>query len=93
MVVTASSGTCDAVRAGHVDAAEVVRVALELRIDLENDAILVALAVERRNLPLPECVVERSVDVLDLDAQPSRGDPIWADIDLQTGAVPIASIR
>ena len=53
-----------AVRAGDVDAGEIGRVALVLRIDLEDHAILVALGVERRDLPLRERIVERGLDVL-----------------------------
>ena len=76
ILVTAGERHLRAVGAGHVDAGEVGRVALVLRIDLEDDAILVALGVERRDLPLREGVVERVVDVLDAHAEPRGRDAV-----------------
>jgi hypothetical protein len=55
-----------------VDVLYVRRIALQARIDLEDDAILVALRVDGRDLPLREGVVERRVDVGDAHAETRR---------------------
>ena len=78
-----------AVASRHEDAVEVGRVALIARVDLQDDAILVALRVDGRNLPLREGVVERVVDVLDVDAEPRRGLPVDLDGGLQAALLAI----
>ena len=55
----------------HIELRQRRRIALIFRLRLENDAVLVGLAVDRRNLPLPEGVVERVVDDLHRDAEPA----------------------
>ena len=76
--------------ARHVDVLEVGRIALQARIDLEDDAVLVALGVDRRHLPLREGVVERRVDVGDAHAEPRRGVAIDLHVELQPARLPVA---
>jgi hypothetical protein len=66
-----------------------VRIALKLRISLKDDPILVAWTVEYRNLALPECVVERGVDVLDTHAHAGGRNAVGKDIDLESAALAI----
>jgi hypothetical protein len=56
--------------AGDVDAGQIGGVALVARIDFENDAILVALGIERRHLALSVRIVEHIGDVLHTHAEP-----------------------
>ena len=58
---------------GHVELVERREAALELRLDLEHDAVLVRLREDRRDQPLAERVVERVVDRRRRDAEPARG--------------------
>jgi len=77
------------VGAADIDAAEIGRVALILGIDFENDAILVTLGVERRDLPLGIRIVERIGDVLHPYAQPRGGGAIDRDPDLQAALLAV----
>ena len=77
------------VGAAHVDAAEVGRITLILGPDFENDAILVALGIERRDLPLGVSIVERIGDVLHAHAQPRGGGPVDRNADLQAALLAI----
>ena len=80
-----------AVAAGHEDAREVGGIALEARVDLEHDAILVALGVDGRDLPLGEGIVEGVVDVLDAHAEPRGGRlPVDGDVGLQPALLAVA---
>ena len=60
------------VGAGDIDAIEIGRVDLEFRVDLQHDLVLVTLGVDHRDLSLRERVIQRVVDVLDLDAEHRR---------------------
>ena len=66
-----------------IDVAQIGRVALKLPVDLENDPILIALSVNRRNLPLRERIVERIVNILNLYAQPGRRKALDDHVGLQ----------
>ena len=57
--------------------------ALELRLDLEHDAILVRLGEDRRHQALPERVVQRVVDRRRRDSEPARGGAVELDVRLQ----------
>src|SRR4029079_906188 len=76
--------------ARNVDAGEIARVALVLAAHFQNDAVLVAGAVNCRDLPLRKGVVERVVDILDTHTQPRRGLSVDADIDLQPSLVTVS---
>ncbi len=52
-----------------------------MRCDLENDAALVELAEHRRDLPLPECVVEGVVD--ELRRHPEAPDHVAIELEQQ----------
>ena len=69
--------------ARHVEVGEIGRVALVFVVDLQDHAVLVALAVDGGNLPLRERVVERVVDVLDAHAEARRHVAVDLDIGLQ----------
>ncbi|GCC46876.1 hypothetical protein chiPu_0030707, partial [Chiloscyllium punctatum] len=58
-----------AVGAGQIELVENRRVALVHRQRLEHDAVLVGLAVDRRDLALREGVVQRIRDTLETDAK------------------------
>ena len=58
-------------------------IGLITRVDLHDHAILVALGVQRRNLPLRKRIVQRIVDVLNLDAEPRRRVAVDLDVGLQ----------
>ena len=79
-----------AVAARHEHVCQVGGVALEARVDLEHDAILVALGVDGRDLPLREGVVEGAVDVLDAHAEPGRHLPVDGDVGLQPALLAVA---
>jgi hypothetical protein len=68
-------------------------VALMLRVNLQDDAILVALGEDGRDLALGERIVERVVDVLDLDAEPRRGDAVDHHIGLQSALLAVGVPR
>ena len=70
--VSACSGTWCAVRGRHVDVAERGRVLAVLRLELEDDVVLVQLREDRRDLSLAERAVERVVHRLRGDAE-ARG--------------------
>ena len=72
-----------------MDAGEIGGVALVERIDLEDDAVLVALGIDGRDLPLREGIVERVVDVLHLHAQPRRRDAVDHHIGLQAALLAV----
>ena len=55
--------------AGDIELAERGRVLLVARLRFENDAVLVRLAIDRRDLPLAESVVERVGDALHRHAE------------------------
>ena len=56
---------------------------LELRLHLQHDVVLVELREHRRDLPLPEGVVQRVVDHLRRDAQPRGGVAVDHQLGLQ----------
>ena len=72
-----------------VNTFEVSGVALKLRIDFENDAILVALGINRRNLPLRERVVQRIVDILHSDPEAGCRSAVDDDVRLQPTLLPV----
>ena len=74
----ACCGIADGI-AGDVDGPERREIRLELRIDFENDAILVGLAINCRDLPLAEGIVERIVQRLHRDAEPARDNAVGLD--------------
>ena len=78
-----------AAAAADEDVRQVVRVALVLRIDLEDDAILVALGIDRRHLPLRVRIGERGVDVLDAHAEPRGRLPVDRDVELEAALLAI----
>ena len=65
-------------------------IALEVRLHLEDDVVLVQLREHRRDLPLAERVVERVVDHLRRDAEPRRRVAIDRQIGLQAAVLLIA---
>ena len=75
--------------AGNVDVRQVVRVALILRIDLEDDAILVALGIDRGNLALRIRVGERGVDILHADAIARGSRAVDRDIELKAALLAV----
>src|SRR5229473_1647163 len=75
--------------AADKNAIDVCGILLKLRIDLKDHAILVALGENGRNLALRERIVERIVDVLDLDAKPGRSGAVDHHIGLQAAQLPI----
>ena len=60
-----------------------------MRVDFQNHAILVARAVDGRDLPLRKCVVERVVDILHAHAETRRRRPVDADIGLQAALLAV----
>ena len=64
-------------------------MALKLWVDLEDDPILVALCVQRRDLPLGIGVVERVGDILHPDTQPRRRRPVDCHVHLQTALLAV----
>jgi hypothetical protein len=53
----------------HVNFVEQIRRLAEFRFDFENDAELIKLRENDRDLPLPECVVKGVVDRLGEDVE------------------------
>ena len=72
-----------ATAAAHEDRLQRLRVLLELRLHLEDHAVLVELRVHRRHLALAVGVVERVVDRRRGDAEPGRGVAIDLHVELQ----------
>ncbi len=72
-----------AIRRGHEHLAERLRADLEARRDLEDDAVLIGLRVDRRDQPLAERVVERVVDGRHADAEPAGGVAVDVEEGLQ----------
>ena len=70
--------------AGDVELRQRAGVLLVARLRLQDDAILVGLAVDRRDLPLAEGVVERVGDALHRDAEPPG--LLAVDVDLHAQA-------
>ena len=66
------------------------RVQLILRINLEDDVVLVVLLVQRRDLPLAEGVVQRVVDRLRRNAEPGRRVAVDDEISLQAARLQVA---
>ena len=77
------------VGAGHVDALQIGRIALELRIDLQHHHVLVALGIDDRDLPLRERVVQGVIDVLDADAERGGGVAVDRQRELQPGGIAV----
>src|SRR5664280_1914669 len=77
-------------RRAQVDVLEVFRTDLQLGLPFENDAVLVELSEHRRDLALPERVVERVVDLLRCDAEPRRRVPVDDDARLKSRVLHVA---
>ena len=77
------------VGARHEDALQIGRIALEFRIDLQHDHVLVALGIDDRNLPLRERVVQGVIDVLDADAERRGGVAVDRQRELQPGGIAV----
>ena len=65
-------------------------ILLKLRIDFQNDVVLVELGVDGRDLALSECVVESVVDLLRQNAQAGRGVAINHYVRLKASGLLIA---
>ena len=70
--------------------AEVARVLLVLRIDLEDDVVLVELREDDRDLALAEGVVERIVDGRGGQAQARGGVAVEREVGAQAGGLLVA---
>ena len=70
-VAKETSGTCAPPRDADIELVEDGRVGEVARRGFEDDAILVRLRVDGRDLPLAEGVVQRVVDQLRRDAEPA----------------------
>ena len=89
--VTADSGTWAFAVAGDVDTGEVGRVALIRAVDFQNHAILVARAIDGRDLPLRERIIERVVDILHAHAETRGRLPVDSDVGLQAALLAVGS--
>ena len=85
--ITLSAAPAAAVRARHVHVLEIGRVALQSRVDLEDDSVLVARGVDGGDLPLREGVVERVVDGIDAHPEPCGGVAIDLDVELESAGL------
>ena len=74
---------------GHIDAIQVDRALLILRIDLEYDSILVALCVKGRDLPLRIGIVERVGYVLHAHVQARCRGTVDSDVRLQAALLAV----
>ena len=74
----AGSRVADGV-AGNIDRAQRGKIRLELGVNLKDDAVLVRLPIDGRNLPLAEGVVKRIVQRLHGDAEPARDNAVGVD--------------
>ncbi len=77
-------------RRRHVDAVERRQSALEFRLHLEHDAVLIRLREDRRHQALAERVVQRVVDRGGCDAQSAGRRPVELDVSLQPAILVIA---
>src|SRR6202034_3353932 len=71
-------------RGAHPDLLESLRALPEARCDLHHHVILVHVVVDGRYLPLAEGVVERVVDLGQVDTQSRGGAAIDVECDVQT---------
>ena len=76
-----------------IDAVQQRRIGLQLRIDLQHHLVLVALGVDRRDLPLRIGIVQRVVDRHGADAEPRRGVAVDHHVHLRAGAVLVGGRR
>jgi hypothetical protein len=60
----------------NIDVVQLARIFLELRVSFENHVILVELRIQRIDLALSECVVQRVVDGRRRDAEARSGGAI-----------------
>ena len=74
----------------HINPRQIADIALELRVDLQHDLILVAGPVDRRDLALCKRIVQRVVDIADLDPQPRRRDPVDGHASLESALQPVS---
>ena len=63
-------------RCADIDGLQHGRIGLQRRVHLEHDLVLVAVAVDCRDLPLCEGIVQRVVDGCGGQLQPRRGVPV-----------------
>ena len=67
----------------HINVFQRFRALPELRRDFHRDMILIERVVDRRNLALPERVIQRVVDLGERNTQPRRRLPVHRELDLK----------
>ena len=70
-------------RRSNKDLVECTWIVLKLRVDFENDAVLILRPAHNRNLALSKGTIERGVNGFGLNAQPPRGIAVDHHICLQ----------
>src|SRR5260370_21875296 len=73
----------------NVDVLERVRTLLELGIDLHHYMVWVDGFINRGELPLAECIVERVIDRNGRDAQARRGGAVDHELGLQSAILQV----
>lgn len=76
---------------GGVEPLERGRVGREARLDLVDDAVLVAPGVDDGDLALGEGAVERGADIFDADAEAGRRLAVDGHVDLEPGLLAVGA--
>ena len=63
----------------HKKLGQGLRAVLKLRLNLEDELVLIGRGIDRRNLTLTEGIIQRLVD--DRGRQPQPGDGVAIDLD------------
>ena len=77
------------IKGRHIDPRQIARIALQLRIDLNDDFVLIAVTIDGRELALGESVFECVIDVADRDVETLCRVAVYVGIELKAALLAV----